>query len=60
MEEIKSGRPKGTGGSRLDRHREEIEELIKNCSTKVAIAKKYGYTPCGLYLWMKKNNVALR
>lgn len=56
----KGGRPRGTGWSRLDRFRAEIEELIQNGSTKVFIANKFGFTVPGLYQWLKKNKMNLK
>lgn len=53
---IKLGRPKGPGKSKLDAHKEEIEALLKNGSTKKFIAKRYNSTPANLFNWLKKNN----
>lgn len=52
------GRPKGPGKSKLDAHREEIIALLKNGSTQVHIAKKYGTTQPNLYNWLRKNNLS--
>jgi len=38
---VKLGRPKGPGKSKLDKHRVEIEALLKNGSTKTFVAKRY-------------------
>lgn len=51
------GRPKGTGKSKLDQHREEIIALLKNGSTQVHIAKKYGTTQPNLFNWLRKHNL---
>lgn len=56
---IKLGRPKGTGKSKLDVYREEIEALLKNGSTKKFVASKYGTTPANLFNWLKKNNIQI-
>lgn len=54
---IKLGRPKGSGKSKLDAHKLEIESLLKNGSTKKFIAKHYNSTPANLHNWIKKNNI---
>jgi len=51
------GRPKGTGKSKLDQYREEIIVLLKNGSTQVHIAKKYGTTQPNLFNWLRKHNL---
>jgi DNA invertase Pin-like site-specific DNA recombinase len=51
------GRPKGTGKSKLDTHREEIIALLKNGSTQVHIAKKYGTTQPNLFNWLRKHKL---
>lgn len=51
---VKMGRPKGPGKSKLDEHREEINALLANGSTKSFIANKYGCTPATLFHWLKK------
>lgn len=48
------GRPKGPGKSRLDKHREEIDALLKNGSKKNFIADRYGVTPATLTNWLSK------
>ncbi len=54
---IPLGRPRGTGKSKLDPHKPEIEALLANGSTKTYIAQRYGTTPANLSNWMKKNSV---
>ena len=54
---IKLGRPKGTGKSKLDKYRIEIEALLKNGSTQKFIAQKYGTTEANFSLWMKKHGL---
>ncbi len=54
---VKLGRPKGPGKSKLDKHRPEIEALIKNGSAKSFIAKRYSTTPGNLQNWLKKNGL---
>ncbi len=51
------GRPKGAGKSKLDQYREEIIALLKNGSTQVHIAKKYGTTQPNLFNWLRKNKL---
>ncbi|MCX6152770.1 MAG: recombinase family protein [Candidatus Kapabacteria bacterium] len=52
---VKLGRKPGTGSSKLDKYRVEIESMIKNGVTKQFIAKKYGISGQGVYNWCKKN-----
>lgn len=52
---VKLGRPKGPGKSKLDKHKEEINALLTNGSTKTFVAKKYGTSLPNLYNWMEKN-----
>jgi DNA invertase Pin-like site-specific DNA recombinase len=47
------GRPIGSGSSKLDKHRPEIEALIKNGSTKRFIAKRYETTEQNLFHWLR-------
>ncbi|MBA3535251.1 MAG: recombinase family protein [Tatlockia sp.] len=49
------GRPKGTGKSKLDGHKEEIFALLNNGSSKVFISKRYKTTVGNLHYWLKKN-----
>ena len=50
----KLGRPKGSGKSKLDKFKPEIEALLKNGSTKTFIAKRYGTSLSNFYKWMGK------
>jgi DNA invertase Pin-like site-specific DNA recombinase len=52
---VKLGRPKGPGKSKLDPHKDEILELLKNGSTKKFIAERFDTTPANLYNWLNKN-----
>src|SRR3954464_6504126 len=52
------GRPKGVGKSKLDKHRIEVEALLKNGATKTWIAQKYGTTRRNLSHWMKQHGIA--
>jgi len=52
------GRPKGIGKSKLDKHRTEIEALLKNGSTKTWIAHKYQTTIGNLTHWMNQHGIA--
>lgn len=54
------GRPKGTGKSKLDKYKPEIEALLKNGSTQRFIAKRYKTTESNLNKWLKKNNLQKR
>lgn len=53
----KLGRPRGKGKSKLDRHRPDLEALIKNGSRKDFIARRFGCTPVPLSNWLKKTGV---
>jgi DNA invertase Pin-like site-specific DNA recombinase len=57
---VKLGRPKGPGKSKLDKHRIEIEALLKNGSTKTFIAKRYGTSVSNLHGWLKRHNIDMR
>ena len=54
---IKLGRPKGTGKSRLDEFRPEIEALLNNGSSKRFIANRYNISEQALYNWLKKREL---
>lgn len=54
------GRPKGSGKSKLDAFKPEIEALLKNGSSKTFIAKRYKTSLPNLYKWMKKHGVPLK
>lgn len=54
---VKLGRPKGTGKSKLDKYRIEIEALLKNGSTQKYIAQRFGTTEANFSLWMKKHGL---
>jgi DNA invertase Pin-like site-specific DNA recombinase len=54
---LKLGRPPGPGKSKLDRHRQGIEELLANGSTQKFIAKKFRTTEANLHNWLKKNKI---
>ena len=51
------GRPKGSGTSRLDPFKSQIEALLKNGSSKTFIAKRYGTSLPNLYKWMTKHGL---
>ncbi|MBX7223860.1 MAG: recombinase family protein [Blastocatellia bacterium] len=51
------GRPKGSGKSKLDAYKPEIEGLLSNGSTQAYIAKRYGTTEGNLFKWMKKHGI---
>lgn len=53
------GRPKGTGKSKLDQYKIEIEALLKNGSSKSFIANKYETSLSNFYNWLEKNNIKI-
>jgi len=54
---IKLGRPKGTGKSKLDKFKPEIEALLLNGSTQKFIANRYNTTEANLYNWLLKHGL---
>ena len=54
---VKLGRPKGPGKSKLDKHRLEIEALLKNGSTKTFVAKRYKTSGSNLHGWLKRHDI---
>lgn len=56
---VKLGRPKGSGKSKLDQYRPEIEALLANGSTQKFIAKRYGTTEANLSRWLKKHKLKI-
>lgn len=54
---IKLGRPKGTGKSKLDKFKPEIEALLLNGSTQKFIASRYDTTEANLYNWLLKHGL---
>lgn len=53
------GRPKGSGKSKLDDFKPEIEALLKNGSSKTFVAKRYKTSLPNFYKWMKKQGIPL-
>ena len=51
---VKLGRPKGTGRSKLDQYKPEIEALLKNGATQKFIAQRYDATEATVSRWVKK------
>ena len=51
------GRPKGSGKSRLDPYKPEIEALLKNGTTKTFIARRYKVSKANLHQWLKKHGL---
>ena len=51
------GRPKGSGKSKLDEHRDEIERLLNEGSTQRYIASRFNTSPTNLSRWMKKHDL---
>lgn len=54
---IKLGRPKGSGKSKLDKFKPEIEALLANGSTQKFIANRHDTTEANLYNWLKRNHL---
>ncbi len=54
---IKLGRPRGSGKSKLDKYRPEIEALLADGSTQKFIAQRYNTTEANLSRWMKKHKL---
>ena len=54
---IKLGRPPGSGKSKLDAFRPEIEALLANGSTQKYIACRYSATEATVSNWVKKNKI---
>ncbi len=54
---MKLGRPKGSGTSKLDKHRPEIEALLETGSTQRYIASRFNTTESNLSRWMKKHGL---
>jgi DNA invertase Pin-like site-specific DNA recombinase len=52
---VKLGRPKGSGKSKLDEFKIEIESMLKNGVSQRYIAKKYNLTDQAVYNWTKKH-----
>lgn len=53
----KLGRPKGSGKSKLDKYRPEIEAFMANGATQKFIAERYGTTEANLSRWLKKHGL---
>jgi DNA invertase Pin-like site-specific DNA recombinase len=51
------GRPKGSGKSKLDKHRNEIERLLAEGSTQKYIASRFNTTETNLSRWLKKHGL---
>lgn len=54
------GRPKGIGRSKLDKHREEIKELLRNGSSQSFIAKRFHCTTASVGNWLKKHKIVIK
>jgi DNA invertase Pin-like site-specific DNA recombinase len=54
---VKLGRPKGTGKSKLDVYKPEIEALLKNGATQKFIAQRYEATAATVSRWVKKQGL---
>lgn len=54
---VKLGRPKGTGKSKLDQYKPEIEALLKNGATQKFISQRFGATEATVSRWVKKQDL---
>lgn len=54
---VKLGRPKGTGKSKLDPYKPEIEALLKNGAMQKFIARRCGATEATVSRWVKKYGI---
>lgn len=54
---VKLGRPRGSGKSKLDPYRAEIEQMLAGGVTQKFIAERFNTTPTNLGRWMKKHNI---
>ncbi|UCC53640.1 MAG: recombinase family protein [Anaerolineaceae bacterium] len=54
---MKLGRPRGSGSSKLDKYRQEIEALLATGSTQRYIASRFNTTESNLSRWMKKHGL---
>ena len=54
---VKLGRPTGSGKSKLDQYKPEIEALLKNGTTKRCIAKCYHSSEANLLNRLNKNKI---
>ncbi len=57
---MKLGRPKGSGTSKLDKHRPEIEALLETGSTQRYIASRFHTTESNLSRWVKNHGLKRR
>lgn len=56
---VKLGRPVGSGTSKLDQYKPEIEGLLLNGATKRFIANRYDISEQGLFHWLRQNKEML-
>src|SRR5690606_7289891 len=54
---MKLGRPTGSGSSKLDKYRPEIEALLETGSTQRYIASRFNTTESNLSRWMTKHGL---
>ena len=57
---MKLGRPVGSGSSKLDKFKLEIEGLLQNGATKRFVAKRYEVSEQNLFHWLRKNKKNLQ
>jgi len=55
---VKLGRPIGSGRSKLDEHRMEIEAMLRGGVKQSYIAQKYGLTAAAVSQWVKKHGIS--
>ena len=56
---ITLGRPVGSGTSKLDKYKPEIEALLKNGATKRFIANRYEISEQALFHWLRQHKEVL-
>ena len=55
MNGMKLGRPVGSGSSKLDKFRPEIEALLLNGATKRFVARRYEVSEQNLFHWLRQS-----
>ncbi|MBU2549032.1 MAG: recombinase family protein, partial [Proteobacteria bacterium] len=56
---VRLGRPPGPGASKLDKHRDEIIELLALGVMKHRVAARFETTPTNLRHWLKKRKIKI-
>ena len=52
---IKLGRPKGSGKSKLDKHKTEIHARIEFGESQASVARKFKTSPSNMHSWLQKH-----